>query len=196
MRPPLRGTDVCQRGTKRSASSALVCAAFFAVACLLSEGCPLAIPWRVGTVVIDALKRQPGWASAHIAQECRVVVAPFIAHSDASASVSIKAAVFAVEASALGVKPRHVLSGNLATDSVAVFEIDRLVFHAAATPRPSGAELGASDDSDLSALASASPQQLKPSGIVTGFGQHRQSSERLSSQVDAFAHSSLYAVIV
>jgi hypothetical protein len=122
---------------------------------------PTHVTWFVVAVDDDPIQRMPSRRPlSHMSKESRKVVAPFLAHRDASRAVGRKLMVGGREASALGVQPRFVFRRALVTSGSAVGDAPRanqFRSQAAAATGAARAQRIGPDGDDLSAIAKADP---------------------------------------
>ena len=154
---------------------------------LLQWSGPAAIPWSVGTIVVDAIQRHAGiWAAPHVAQEGREIVPPLVAHGDAATAPSrIVVVVFAV-ATPLSSLPRSPLFRRPSDRRLSVSDLrstDALVSQTPATLGESGPERGKKHDALAATIAGTPPSRVSTDAPKALNGN--ESSESLSSEIQS-----------
>jgi len=149
---------------------------------LLCARRPLAVVWLVIAVHVDALKRISRRARSHIAQKCREVTAPRLAHLNTPAAVVAELFCATVSTTTFRMLPRNVftrLSRSVRSSGFA----RTFSAKAAATFGATMSKRRARYDDAVSAIAGAVPMSLRFSMRRDRLKQHDESAEALRGDV-------------
>lgn len=132
---------------------------FARVSTLLNGKRPHTIPWFVGSIVIDPIKRVARrWPWTHVGEECREVMAPSVADADAASSV-----VFVVDRVRVVTTPQHTLPYGVfgtvrhAVAAVCIAALETLAVQASAAFRVSVSQFRSNDNGRSSAITATDP---------------------------------------
>lgn len=151
---------------------------------------PSAVIWRVVTIILHAIKRVlRRWASAHVGEECREVIAPAVADRNPSSAPILVTWMRDVETAPPHVAPRVVLGRCSGALLVTVFKRalkGALVFPAATTHRATTAQIHSVHDSALPARAPTQPHRILAAIVFAA--DHEQPPKALPGKVDYASH--------
>jgi hypothetical protein len=152
----------------------------------LSLACrPAAIPRRVRTVIVDAIKRIFRRAWSHVAQKLASIVYPFIAHPDPSAAIVFEAWIVWIRAALLSGAPSIIFSRLSASMNQMAADSEAPASESIAPSQHFGL-----DSFCLPAVAFAQPR--RPAILIRTTSNNKQSPEALARKVhQRYPHSNI-----
>lgn len=166
------------------------------VAPLFLHGGPAAIVRRIGTIVVDAIKRMGGARLAsHVGQEICEVGAPALADGNAAPAVLVPIFVLRIRRAIEHAAPSmifrcHAPAGGVAVRRLKWSEIFPIAFNleAATALRVATGQLGSIDNRRRAAVACARPSWLAFIIIVQGPRYDHESSKTLTGAINECRH--------
>lgn len=151
---------------------------------LFGPCCPPAIPRRVRTVVVNAIKAMTKrWARSHVGQECRETPSPPRTNNDPTGAIVLERWVPRIVAAFLCALPRMVCRASR-VPMRGKQRTGRLVLQAATTTTGARSQTISLDVPDGPTCTSAIP--VDDSAWTLWWANHRPSTEMLTRQVASF----------